>query len=136
MIKTPPTTESSLMPDLTPLLDIIFIVMVFLLLTAAVKFTSLDVSLPSTDSSVVSEINTQSITVNILAQQPYWAIDGTIYVAWQDFTEALLKRSKTSEQPIVIAADKTAQVQNLVKLLAFLQENGIAATQLLTDENQ
>lgn len=135
MIKTPPTTESSLMPDLTPLLDIIFIVMVFLLLTAAVKFTSLDVSLPSTDSPVVSEINTQSITVNILAQQPYWAIDGTTYVTWQDFTEALLKRSKASAKPIVIAADKTAQVQNLVKLLAFLQDNGIAATQLLTDDD-
>ncbi|MEF1292157.1 biopolymer transporter ExbD, partial [Vibrio sp. M260118] len=36
----------------------------------------------------------------------------------------------------VIGADKTAEVQHLVKLLAFLQENGIQATQLLTEESK
>ncbi len=135
MIKTPAAKEAALMPDLTPLLDIIFIVMVFLLLTAAVKFTSLEVALPSTDSTVVSDIDKQSITVNIMTTEPYWAIDGHRYVDWDDFTYALLQRNQTHQQPIVIAADKAAQVQHLVKLLAFLQDNGIAATQLLTDEN-
>ncbi|QSA20928.1 biopolymer transporter ExbD, partial [Vibrio furnissii] len=42
--------DFGLTPDLTPLLDIIFIVMVFLMLTAAVKLDSLDVSLPTSDS--------------------------------------------------------------------------------------
>ncbi|MEZ9418219.1 biopolymer transporter ExbD, partial [Vibrio sp. 10N.286.49.E1] len=31
-------------------------------------------------------------------------------------------------------ADKAANVENLVKLLSFLQENGIPATQLLTED--
>ncbi|MCR9423545.1 biopolymer transporter ExbD [Vibrio sp. RM-69-4] len=136
MIKTPHSHPSALMPDLTPLLDIIFIVMVFLLLTAAVKFESLDVSLPTTDSPTVSEVNKQSITVNLLAHEPYWAIDGKQYIDWNNFTLALLEQSKASDRPIVIGADKTAEVQQLVKLLAFLQDNGIAATQLLTDHPQ
>ncbi|MEF1291304.1 ExbD/TolR family protein, partial [Vibrio sp. M260118] len=55
-----------LTPDLTPLLDIIFIVMVFLMLTAAVKLDSLEVDLPTTDSQVVSEVDTKSLTINIL----------------------------------------------------------------------
>ena len=42
--------SSSITPDLTPLLDIIFIVMVFLMLTASVKLSSLEVQLPSTES--------------------------------------------------------------------------------------
>lgn len=62
--------KSSLYPDLTPLLDIIFIVMVFLMLTASVRLESLQVDLPTTESSAVSEVDTQSITVNILAQEP------------------------------------------------------------------
>lgn len=125
-----------LTPDLTPLLDIIFIVMVFLMLTAAVKLDSLEVDLPTTDSQVVSEVDTKSLTVNILEAEPHWAIDEKEYIDWENFTLALLEEYKSNKQPIVIGADKTAEVQHLVKLLAFLQENGIQATQLLTEESK
>ncbi|NOH95759.1 biopolymer transporter ExbD [Vibrio sp. 99-70-13A1] len=137
MIKVSQTqSPSSLMPDLTPLLDIIFIVMVFLLLTASVKLESLEVDLPSTDTASVSEVDNKSLTINILDQEPYWAIDGKEYIDWENFKLALIEiTTSNSKQPVVIAADKTADVQNLVKLLSFLQENGIAATQLLTENN-
>ncbi|MDN3616488.1 MAG: ExbD/TolR family protein [Vibrio gallaecicus] len=137
MIKVSQTqSPSGLMPDLTPLLDIIFIVMVFLLLTASVKLESLEVDLPSTDTTSVSEVDKKSLTINILDQEPYWAIDGKEYIDWENFKLALIEvTTSNSKQPIVIAADKTADVQNLVKLLSFLQENGIAATQLLTENN-
>jgi biopolymer transport protein ExbD len=125
-----------LTPDLTPLLDIIFIVMVFLMLTAAVRLDSLEVDLPTTDSNAVSEVDTQSITINILEAEPHWAIDSKEYIDWENFTIALLEEYKTNKHPIVIGAEKTADIQYLVKLLAFLQENGIQATQLLTEESQ
>ncbi|MGI2921105.1 ExbD/TolR family protein [Vibrio diabolicus] len=135
MIKTPKdNTRNDLTPDLTPLLDIIFIVMVFLMLTAAVKLDSLDVNLPSTESQAVADVDKQSITVNILKDEPYWAINGKTYIDWDNFTLALLEESKSSDKPIVIGAEKTANIQSLVQLLGFLQENGIPATQLLTEE--
>ncbi|USD56935.1 biopolymer transporter ExbD [Vibrio sp. SCSIO 43155] len=137
MIKAPQDSNShGLTPDLTPVLDIIFIVMVFLMLTAAVKLDSLDVSLPSTDSQAVAEVDKQSITVNILKEEPHWAINGKAYIDWENFTMALLEESKSTDKPIVIGAEKTADIQSLVKLLGFLQENGIQATQLLTEESQ
>ncbi|EII2401443.1 biopolymer transporter ExbD [Vibrio parahaemolyticus] len=136
MIKVPQdNNRNSLTPDLTPLLDIIFIVMVFLMLTAAVKLDSLDVALPSTDSQAVTEVDKQSITVNILKDEPYWAINGQTYIDWENFTLALLEESKSTDKPIVIGAEKTANIQSLVQLLGFLQENGIQATQLLTEES-
>ncbi|WP_030000643.1 ExbD/TolR family protein [Vibrio parahaemolyticus] len=135
MIKVPQdNNRNGLTPDLTPLLDIIFIVMVFLMLTAAVKLDSLDVALPSTDSQAVAEVDKQSITVNILKDEPYWAINGQTYIDWENFTLALLEESKSTDKPIVIGAEKTANIQSLVQLLGFLQENGIQATQLLTEE--
>ncbi|PWF73090.1 biopolymer transporter ExbD [Vibrio sp. T9] len=135
MIKTPKdNTRNDLTPDLTPLLDIIFIVMVFLMLTAAVKLDSLDVNLPSTESQAVADVDKQSITVNILKDEPYWAINGKTYIDWDNFTLALLEESNSSDKPIVIGAEKTANIQSLVQLLGFLQENGIQATQLLTEE--
>ncbi|EMN7340703.1 ExbD/TolR family protein [Vibrio parahaemolyticus] len=136
MIKVPQNNNrNGLTPDLTPLLDIIFIVMVFLMLTAAVKLDSLDVALPSTDSQAVAEVDKQSITVNILKDEPYWAINGQTYIDWENFTLALLEESKSTDKPIVIGAEKTANIQSLVQLLGFLQENGIQATQLLTEES-
>ncbi|ELI5412090.1 TPA: ExbD/TolR family protein [Vibrio parahaemolyticus] len=136
MIKVPQdNNRNGLTPDLTPLLDIIFIVMVFLMLTAAVKLDSLDVALPSTDSQALAEVDKQSITVNILKDEPYWAINGQTYIDWENFTLALLEESKSTDKPIVIGAEKTANIQSLVQLLGFLQENGIQATQLLTEES-
>ncbi|EGR0299679.1 TPA: biopolymer transporter ExbD [Vibrio parahaemolyticus] len=136
MIKVPQdNNRNGLTPDLTPLLDIIFIVMVFLMLTTAVKLDSLDVALPSTDSQAVAEVDKQSITVNILKDEPYWAINGQTYIDWENFTLALLEESKSTDKPIVIGAEKTANIQSLVQLLGFLQENGIQATQLLTEES-
>ncbi|HCH6539624.1 TPA: biopolymer transporter ExbD [Vibrio parahaemolyticus] len=136
MIKVPQdNNRNGLTPDLTPLLDIIFIVMVFLMLTAAVKLDSLDVALPSTDSQAVAEVDKQSIAVNILKDEPYWAINGQTYIDWENFTLALLEESKSTDKPIVIGAEKTANIQSLVQLLGFLQENGIQATQLLTEES-
>lgn len=43
--------SSSLGIDLTPLLDIIFIVLVFLLLTANVRIQSMDITLPEVADS-------------------------------------------------------------------------------------
>ncbi|MGF1750141.1 MULTISPECIES: ExbD/TolR family protein [Vibrio] len=136
MIKvSDPSSSASIYPDLTPLLDIIFIVMVFLMLTASVRLESLNVELPATDSNAVSEVANQSLTVNILADAPYWALNTKQYIDWDNFKIALLEESKSTAQPIIIAADKTADVQHLVKLLAFMQDNGIPATQLLTEDS-
>jgi biopolymer transport protein ExbD len=122
--------------DLTPLLDIIFIVMVFLLLTATVKLQSLEVALPSTDEPSTSVVDSDSISINILTQAPYWGLDGERFDSWESFTQQLLERvsSANNEAPVVIGADKTAQVQHMVQLFGFLQKNHIEATQILMEE--
>ncbi|MGR6861624.1 ExbD/TolR family protein [Aliivibrio salmonicida] len=138
MIKlTTENSSDSFQPDLTPLLDIIFIVMVFLLLTATVKLQSLEISLPTADTRSVSDVNSKSLTVNILQKAPYWGLDGRSYSSWENFTQALLVQVKEKpEFQVVIASDKSAEIQHMVRLLAFLQDNKIKATQILMDENK
>ena len=138
MIKlTNDTSAESFQPDLTPLLDIIFIVMVFLLLTATVKLQSLEVSLPSAETEAVSDVDSKSLTVNILEKAPYWGLDGKSYSSWDSFTQILLIQVKQKPDfQVVIASDKSAKIQHMVKLLAFLQDNDIKATQILMDENK
>ncbi len=129
------SNQVSVLPDLTPLLDIIFIVMVFLLLTASVRLESVDVTLPSAEVSEPADVESKSLTINILNEEPYWALEGKNYIDWENFTLAVLEQNQAEpERPIVIGADKTADVEHLVKVLAFLQENSIEATQLLTEQ--
>lgn len=129
--------STTITPDLTPLLDIIFIVMVFLMLTASVKLSSLDVQLPSTDTSEAKVIEKRSITINILAQDNVWAIDGQAVESWPEFQSKLVELVKQfPERNVVIAADKQAQIQHIVTLFGFLQQQNISATQILMEEPQ
>ncbi|TEW54159.1 biopolymer transporter ExbD [Psychromonas sp. RZ22] len=127
--------EQSLQVDLTPLLDIIFIVMVFLMLTANIELQSLQVDLPTTDTSAAQVVDEKVVTINLLNKEPRWAIDGELKKDWPDFQQQLIQQvQKQPKTQWIIAADKSADVQYMVQLLAFLQKHNIQATQLLIDK--
>lgn len=127
--------SDALTPDLTPLLDIIFIVMVFLLLTATVKIKALDVDLPQTATQTLQTTQSDPIAINVVANAPHWALQGKTFAHWEAFKQALITEVKNApNKPVVIGADKHASVEQMLKLLAFLQENNIKATQLLMEE--
>ena len=139
MIGRPESANSSwrtLTPDITPLLDIIFIVLVFLLLTANIPLQSLAVDLPKTDSEALSAItDTKSITINMLAGTPAWAIEGKEYEDWTQFKPVLEAQvAALKETELVLASDKDVTVDSMLKLLAFLQEHDISATQILMED--
>ncbi|MEG3755853.1 biopolymer transporter ExbD [Psychromonas arctica] len=138
MIRSQPKNESeSVQVDLTPLLDIIFIVMVFLMLSANIKLQSLEVDLPTTDTSAMQVVDNKAVTINILAAEPRWAIDGETLPDWTAFQEQLIKMvQEKPDTEWIIAADKTSDVQYMVKLLGFLQQHNIQATQLLIEEEK
>lgn len=129
--------EEQLIPDLTPLIDIIFIVMVFLLLTASVKLQSLEVELPQTDTQVLQTTEADPVTINLTAHAPYWALQGKPFETWNAFSHALLRAvQENPDKPVVIGADKSGSVEHMLKLLAFLQQQDIKATQLLMEEDK
>lgn len=123
-------------PDLAPLLDIIFIVMVFLLLTANITIETMQVDIPTTaDSEVLQTPAADALAINILASAPYWAIKKQSYADWPSFSQALLKQhNNNQQQPLVIGVDKNAPVERMLKLLAFLQKNNINATSIIMEE--
>ena len=139
MIGRPQADSASwrtLTPDITPLLDIIFIVLVFLLLTANIPLQSLEIDLPKTDSQALAAItDTKSITINMLAGTPAWAIAGKEYADWAQFKPALTEQlAALKETELVLASDKDVTVDSMLKLLAFLQEHDITATQILMED--
>ncbi|NRD73203.1 biopolymer transporter ExbD [Shewanella sp. VB17] len=121
--------------DLTPLIDIIFIVLVFLLLTANTQLLSLPVDVPTEATAELTPINqVENITINLLFSQPHWALDGVPFNDFSDFETAFIKlHNARTEAKIIIAADKSAPVQPLMTLLSLLQRQQITNTQILME---
>ncbi len=125
-------------PDLTPLLDIIFIVMVFLLLTANITIKTMDVAIPQTDDAqVLNDQDKEVIAVNILASEPKWAIDGVSFQSWEEFIDELrLQVQASPKRDLIISPDKSADVESMLKVLAWLQNNNIDATNIVMEESK
>lgn len=121
--------------DLTPLIDIIFIVLVFLLLTANTQLLTLPVDVPSQAGSSLNGLSQQQhIAINILTTTPYWAIDGQTFTQFYAFETAFIHTmSSKPESIVVIAADKNAPIQPLMTVLALLQRQQISQTQIVME---
>ncbi|BAJ03532.1 ExbD/TolR family protein [Shewanella violacea] len=121
--------------DLTPLIDIIFIVLVFLLLTANTQLLSLPIEVPTESTSQLQALSQDKhLTINVMASQPYWALDGEEFEDFAKFEQAFISSFK--EKPdvkVIIAADKQAKVQPLMTLLALMQRQQISNTQILME---
>ncbi len=129
--------EDEFKPDLTPMIDIIFIVMVFLLLTANVSVQTLNIDIPQTEeASQLSSPDKPVISVGILhSEDQKWALDGEKFSDWQAFTaELLTMRNQFPNKPFVIAADKKADVESMLNLFAFMQKHQISATNIVMEE--
>ena len=121
--------------DLTPLLDIIFIVLVFLLLTANTQLLSLAIEVPTESTSELQALSQDKhLTINVMASPPFWALDGKEYQDFKQFEQAFISNFKEKpDAKVIIAADKEAQVQPLLTLLALMQRKQISNTQILME---
>lgn len=125
---------TDLMPDLTPLLDVMFMLILFFILTAnAVPFT-LDVHLPEDDEEVSQAIDEQQwLRVTLLPQGQGWKIDDQLYAQESAFKEAL-KAKATSDQKVLILGDKEVSMQTLLSLMVFLRKHQIEMADIVMEQ--
>lgn len=137
MISSHSKQNNSNLPDLTPLLDLIFIVMVFLLLTTNVHLETMEINIPQTDQSdVLNPIDKPTINIHILKGEQPWGLNGKPFTQWPDFTNALLSTIKNNpKKTLIISADKDANIESMLKLLAFLQNNQIQTTNIIMEDS-
>jgi len=137
MIRRPQLSTLNGGPELTPLIDIVFIVIVFLLLTANVQVLSLPVDIPDTDSQLAKAIPDKlALTVAVKADSPHWVIDvkaGSTYQYedWLDFKDSLITRLNKTESSLLITPESQASAENLLQLLALLNEHSFSDVQIL-----
>ncbi len=129
MILIPEEPQSlSLMPDMTALLDVLFILLIFMLLTANAAPHLLRVDLPQVNVPA-TQLESKVITLGI-SQEGQFSIDQRRYETWLLFTGELKARlsPRTNVQEIrpqvLLAADKGAPLGRFVKLAEWLSSQG------------
>ncbi|MFT5703696.1 MAG: biopolymer transport protein ExbD [Rickettsiales bacterium] len=120
-----------LAPDLTPMLDIIFILLVFFMLTYGAVFKSLDLNLPASVAENQMFLNEESnITLEIY--KDYFALDGEKISDFNVLKTAIIAAVENdNEAKFVIASDKEVSIEKLLKLLTYLQSQGITNANIL-----
>ncbi len=129
--------ERHLPVDMTPMIDIVFQLLIFFLTTAQLAQLSLaEVDLPSERGEASDQEMDAGLIINILA-------DGTIVVAGQPtdlvalslMAESLLAESSGRERPIrpLVRADRAAPANALNLTLRALQNAGVGAVRIATD---
>lgn len=120
--------------DLTPMLDILFIVLVFFLLTANPAVHALQVELPTKGAAQSETLTSQTRLQLTLFAKQQWALNDKIFTDWPDTQRAFKQAiNRAPETEIVIATAKDASVERLLEVMTFLKQHDLQVAQIRMD---
>ena len=123
--------RESLGLDLTPVIDIVFILFLFFIVSSVFKKEELALILDLPKSSA-KEMKVEEEQIFIELNQEKLAIKG-IEVSFESL-EANLKAVKNKEKAVVVKIDKKVEYQRVIKVLDLLQKYNLSNLALVTNE--
>ena len=125
-----------LLPDLTPLLDVMFMLIVFLILTANTVPFAVDVALPSDKQSISTAVEEEkTVTLTLLPEKQGWKINQESFTDEAQMHRALLEKYKqNADQRIIIAGEKSVSMQKLLNAITFLRKQNIQTADILVEQ--
>lgn len=119
-------------PDLTALLDVIFLLLVFFILTANSVEHTLEIDLPKQGADQAKPVkNPETITLSLFADENRWAVEGQTLENWEAIEKVMIQiRNERPDVDVIIAADRRVAVERLLQALAFLQREGVHTAQI------
>ena len=123
-------------PDITPLLDILFILLLFFMLTAGSIVHTLELTLPdSTSPSPTLTAQPNHSVVEITADS--YALDGVRISSFELLTQHIHRRLDNPPTPeFVIQGDKNIAIERLLQVLTYLQSQQITTANILMYPSQ
>ena len=123
--------SASLLPDLTPLLDVTFIVLVFFLLTAQQPLLDMPLDLPQSDAELSPAVSAPSERMLImLDERGVWRFAGQPQASFKSLRESLEREPPAA---VDLALHQQAPLEKFLQLLAVLEHLGINDTHILMD---
>lgn len=117
--------------DLTPVIDVVFILLIFFIVTSVFKKDELALILDLPNSNA-KELKIEKEQVFIELSQKKLAIKG-IEVSFESL-ENNLKEIENKQKPVVVRIDKQVPYERLIKVLDLLQKYDLTNLALVTNE--
>lgn len=120
--------------DLTPLLDVVFILIFFLVLSVNSATYSIDITLPEDKEGVASQItDIDVINVKILPNN-IWHIGKKEYLDFDSFKQDFISIYSQGEKRVVVMSEKDVLVENFLELISFFKKQNIEMADILLDK--
>ena len=123
--------REALTPDITPLIDIVFILLIFFIVSSVFKKEELVLNL-ELPSSNAKELEVELKQLNIELSTTALAYQGE-KISFQKF-DILLSNYPTRDKPVIVRIDKDVKYDRVVKVLDTLSKYSYDNLALVTSE--
>jgi len=122
--------RETLTPDITPLIDIVFILLIFFIVSSVFKKEelALNLQLPNASAKEI-EIETKQLTVELSTQNLAYLGKP---ITFENF-ESELSSSTQYDKPVIVRIDKDVKYDRVVKVLDILQKYSFENLSLVTN---
>ncbi len=122
--------------DLTPLIDVVFQLVIFFMITSVFKVApGISVDLPTSSSAQTIKVNEMRI-VAVSEFEIYVNRDRTSIDGLKTILQKSSQENKTTELQAILEADKKAPYQLVVSVLDVLRQSGISNVSLVTGKEK
>ena len=124
-MKPPPRSESNEMPDLTPMIDIVFLLIVFFMTVAKMKVEeSIPIEVPIADQAVVAEERGTRLTLTLTSEGELFAGPQAVTVdALPGMIEAL--RADSPQLQVYLRADAGVPYRLIQEVMENAASGGV-----------
>ncbi|MGL5335934.1 MAG: ExbD/TolR family protein [Enterovibrio sp.] len=133
-ISEPENHEPSLQETMTPMVDVIFSLLAFMMLMINAPLLTSKLDLPANEQATpISTSAVQPVTLLVDDKSARWKLGNSSWLNKEQLAQELtaLKQQQTAP-PLVLQMDKNLPVQRLIDTMAALQTAGITATEIAT----
>jgi biopolymer transport protein ExbD len=122
-----------LTPDLTPLIDVVFILLIFFIVSSVFKKDELALNL-NLPSSTAKEVDVEIKQITLELSSDKLAYLGELVSL--DQLDMKLLNVTNKEKPVIFRIDKDVKYERVVKVLDVLQKHSLNNLSLVTNEEE
>lgn len=118
--------------NITPLVDVMLVLLVIFMVTAPMMFSGIEMKLPKTQKVNNLGLRPELVILSITAAEQYYI--GKNLVSQKDLIPSILKQFKKDKTDVVyLRADYSLKYEKVAKLIANLKKAGVSNIALVTE---
>lgn len=118
--------------NVTPLVDVMLVLLVIFMVTAPMLFSGIDLKLPKTQKVNNVGLNKEMVILSVTSSEQFFL--GKSLVTSKDLIPSILKQFKALNVDVIyLRADYNLKYEKVAKLIASLKKAGVSNIALVTE---